>query len=399
MGGELFIRKGREASLLRRHPWVFSGSVDHVSGDPQPGDTVDIRDSEGTWLARGAYSPLSQIRARVWTWREAEPVDRDFFRRRLADCLAYRRRLSMDDCSNAWRLVHGEADGLPGCVVDKYGPYFVCQFSTVGAERWKQDMAACLMELEGTRGVYERSDGDSRQREGLEPSCGVLAGEEIPERFEVQEHGLRLWADLKRGHKTGYYLDQRDNRALLWDCGGLEVLNCFSYSGGFGIRAALGGAAHVVQLDASADALELAKANASLNSLPDSMFDYVRDDVFHWLRQCRDSRRSFDVIVLDPPKFADTQRQLEKACRGYKDINLLAAKLLRPGGRLLTFSCSGAMTPELFAKVVGEAFQDAGRLARVMGVLSQAPDHPLAVNFPEGHYLTGLDLAIREDSF
>lgn len=397
MNKDVILHPGRERSLLRRHPWVFSGAVARVTGQPAAGDTVAIRAADGRWLAWGAYSPASQIRARAWTFNADEVVDADFFSRRLEACRCYRRQLGVAATSNAWRLVHGEADGLPGCVVDRYGDFYVCQFSSVGAERWKAVIVELLSAESGVRGVYERSDCDSRQREGLQPLCGVLAGEEPPPLFEVRENGLRLWADLREGHKTGYYLDQRDNRTeRRCYADAAEVLNCFCYSGAFGIRAALAGAKRVIQVDAAESALALARRNAELNGLAEERFRYVRADVFEFLRRCRDSRESFDVIILDPPKFAVTQAQLAKACRGYKDINLLAAKLLRPGGTLLTFSCSGAMTPELFAKIVGDAVRDAGRDGRIVRVLGQAPDHPLSLDFPEGHYLTGLELVLNQ---
>ena len=395
MNNDVILQPGRERSLQRHHPWVFSGAIARVSGQAAAGDTVDIHAADGQWLARGAYSPASQIRVRAWTFSAEEAIDADFFSRRLAACRRYRQQLGVAVASNCWRLVHGEADGLPGCVVDRYGDYYVCQFSSVGAERWKGVIAELLSAEPGVRGVYERSDCDSRLREGLPLVCGVLAGEEPPALLELRENGLRLWADLREGHKTGYYLDQRDNRAeRCCYAGAAEVLNCFCYSGGFGIRAALAGAARVTQIDAAESALALARQNAELNGLADERFRYVRGDVFQFLRRCRDARESFEVIILDPPKFADTQAQLAKACRGYKDINLLAAKLLRPGGTLLTFSCSGAMTPELFVKVVGDAARDAGRDGRIVRVLGQAPDHPLSLDFPEGHYLTGLELVL-----
>lgn len=393
--GKVIVKAGRERSLLRRHPWVFSGAVAAVEGDPEPGATVEVTDASGHWLARAAWSPSSAIACRVWTFDQEEGVDRMFFHRRLEAAWAYRRSLGLETVTNAYRLVHGEADGLPGLVVDVYGPTMVMQCATVATERWKRVLAELLMQFPGVTGVYERSDVDSRSREGLSPSVGLLAGEEPPERFELEEYGLRLLVDVRQGHKTGYYLDQRESRRTLGGAlDGKSVLNCFCYTGGFGLRAALEGAAEVIQLDAAAPALELARQNAALNGLREEVFSYVRGDVFQVLRQYRDARRSFDIIVLDPPKFADTQAQLAKASRGYKDINLLGCKLLRPGGRLFTYSCSAAMTPELFRKVVGDAARDAQRQARVVRTLEQAPDHPRSLDFPEGDYLTGLELRL-----
>lgn len=396
MSSRIVLKAKRERSLLRRHPWVYSGAVERIEGTPEAGETVGIYDAQGQWLASGGYSPNSAITCRVWTFTEGEGVDRLFFHRRLEAAWGYRQTLGLECVTNSYRLIHGEADGLPGLVVDVYGPYAVVQCSTVATERWKKVIASELMCLPGIRGVYERSDMDSRHREGLEPSSGVLAGEEPPSLFEIQEDGMKIAADLRGGHKTGYYLDQRENRRLAGvEVSGRSVLNCFCYSGGFGLRAALRGASSVMQVDAVEPALALARENARLNGLQDSNFTYIKADVFQLLRTFRDSRKGFDVIVLDPPKFAETQSQLEKACRGYKDINLLGMKLLNPGGTLLTFSCSAAMTPELFRKVVGDASRDAHRTVRVVRVLEQAPDHPRSLDFPEGDYLTGLELRVE----
>ena len=389
---QLVLNPNREGSLLRKHPWIYSGAVAKVVGEPQPGETVEIVSAKGEWLARGFYSPASQIRARVWTFERDEAVNETFFARRIQQAKSYRDKLRIQ--SNSYRLVHGEADGLPGCVVDVYGKFCVCQFLTTGIARFANVIASQLMALPGIEGVYERSDAEARTREGLELHCGPLAGKEPPERFIVEENGLRLIADLRNGHKTGFYLDQRDARSSMPFAKGADVLNCFCYTGGFGLRAAMEGANSVTQVDISAPALEIARENAALNSLGQDRFTYIKADVFVQLRKFRDQGRSFDVVILDPPKFADTQRQLQHAARGYKDINLLGAKLTRPGGTLLTFSCSGAMTPDLFAKVVGDACRDAGRKALVRRILQQAPDHPTALDFPEGRYLTGLELCL-----
>ena len=392
MPKEIILDKGREKSLLRRHPWIFDGAVAAVMGSPLPGETVEVCSVEGNWLARAAYSPASKIRARVWTFDKDEPVDQAFFDRRLDAAAAYRAKLGLAATTNAWRLVHGEADGLPGCVIDRYGDYLVCQFLCAGAEAAREMIVASLRRDPSIRGIYERSDTDARGRDGLPPRCGLIWGEEPPEQFRICENGVSYLADIRNGHKTGFYLDQRDNRAAMPFCKGAEVLNCFCYTGGFGLRAAREGARTVTQVDLSAPALELAQANARLNGFDEGLFTYTKADVFEQLRRFRDMGRQFDVVILDPPKFADTPRQLEKAARGYKDINLLGAKLTRPGGVLITFSCSGAMTPELFAKIAGDAARDAGRSARVIRTLGQAPDHPVPLDFPEGRYLTGLQL-------
>ncbi|MFA6930209.1 MAG: class I SAM-dependent methyltransferase [Lentisphaeria bacterium] len=394
---QMILHKGREKSLLRRHPWIFSGAIKEVMGEPNPGETVEVLACDGSWLARAAFSPASQIRARVWTFAQDEGVDADFFVHRLQQSLEYREKIGVAQQSNAYRLVHGEADGLPACVVDRYNDFLCCQFLSAGAEFWKKEMIAALAGIAGLRGIYERSDNDSRTRDGLPLSTGTLWGEDPPEKLLIQENGLHLQVHLQQGHKTGYYLDQRDSKmALTKDlCKEAKVLDCCCYSGGFGIRALKAGADSVCFVDAADKSLQWTADNAALNEVPAEKMELLKGDVFQLLRTFRDSRRSFDVIILDPPKFADTQIRLEKAARGYKDINLLAAKLLRPGGMLFTFSCSAAMTPEFFRKVIGDAARDAGRDALLVRSFAQAPDHPQALNFPEGHYLTGLQLQLR----
>ena len=392
MPKEIILAKGREKSLLRRHPWIFDGAVTAVMGSPMPGDVVEVYSVEGNWLARASYSPVSKLRARVWSFDQNETIDQGFFDRRIDAAREYRAKLGLDAQTNAWRLVHDEADGLPGCVIDRYGDYLVCQFLCAGAEAAREMILASLKRDSSLRGIYERSDTDARERDGLASRCGLIWGEEPPEQFTIHENGISFLADLRNGHKTGFYLDQRDNRASMPFCRDAEVLNCFCYTGGFGLRAAREGAKGVTQVDLSAPALELAQANARLNGFDEGIFTYVKADVFEQLRKYRDMGRQFDVVILDPPKFADTPKQLEKAARGYKDINLLGAKLTRPGGILMTFSCSGAMSPELFAKIAGDAARDAGRAARIIKTLAQAPDHPVPLDFPEGSYLTGLQL-------
>lgn len=388
----IILHKGKEKSLLRGHPWIFDGAIAEVAGNPASGETVDVLAEDGQWLARAAYSPASKIRARVWTFNQEEQIDQAFFDRRIRLALAYREKLAISSFTNTYRLIHGEADGIPGCVVDRYGPFLVCQFLCAGTETNKSLILNSLFLIPGVSGIYERSDTDARTRDGLAPRCGLICGQEPPDLFEVHENGIVYLADIKNGQKTGFYIDQRDNRASMPFCADAEVLNCFCYTGGFGLRAAMEGASHVTQLDISAPALEHARMNAAANNLPEECFTYEKADVFEHLRKYRDMRRQFDVVVLDPPKFADTPKQLEKAARGYKDINLLGIKLCRPGGTLLTFSCSGAMTPELFSKIVGDAARDAGRNAVIVKALAQAPDHPVTLNFPEGRYLTGLQL-------
>ncbi|MCS6992440.1 MAG: class I SAM-dependent methyltransferase [Anaerolineales bacterium] len=398
----LFLKPEREKSLLRRHPWVFSGAVERVSGDPRPGETVDVCNARGQWLARAAYSPVSQIRARVWTFDPDEAVDADFFRRRIHAALQRRAVLGFSPVpqtgerpahvtTDAFRLVHAESDGLPGLVVDRYGDVLVLQSLTAGSDFWRETLADLLMEATGAVALYERSDADVRALEGLAPRVGILRGVWHSPRLSIYEHGLNVWVDVERGHKTGFYLDQRTNRKRVGEMAqGRDVLNCFCYTGGFTLHAAAGGANSVLSVDTSAEALALARENARQNALPSDRLDWLEADVFTALRKFRDQNRSWDLIILDPPKFAPTAAQAEKAARGYKDINRLAFKLLRPGGILVTFSCSGGIDAALFQKIVASAALDAGVDAQIVEHLSQAPDHPVALHFPEGAYLKGL---------
>ncbi len=387
----LFLKPGREKSLLRRHPWVFSGAVQRVEGQLGMGDIVRICDSRGRDLALGAYSPHSQIRARVWTWNPQESITPEFFRARLEDALALRAALAPRLESDALRLVHGESDALPGLVVDRYADTLVVQVLSTGSERWRDTLVSLLREMTGASRLYERSDVEVRRLEGLPERRGLLYGEPLTAPVEIRENGLRFRVDIDSGHKTGFYLDQRANRALLRSlAGGKEVLDCFAYTGGFTVSALAGGAASVLAVDTSAPALERLQEHVRLNALPEERLTTWREDVFHALRKLRDQGRSFDLIVLDPPKFAPTAAQARKAARGYKDINLLGLKLLRPGGCLMTFSCSGGVDAPLFQKIVAGAALDAGLHVQILAYLHQDADHPVALNFPEGAYLKGL---------
>ena len=389
----VFLKKGRDHSVRNRHPWIFSGAIDRLEGEAAPGDIVLVRDAAGEALGFGAYSPASQIRIRMLTFDpKAELGDDLFLADALSRALRARERLLKTGAVNALRVVNAEADLLPGVTVDRYGDWYVGQFTTAGADRRKELIATILLNLWPAKGFFERSDADSRQHEGLPASSGVLAGVEPPETIEIAENGCRYLVDVRAGHKTGFYLDQRDNRAAVAAyAAGRDVLNVFSYTGSFGVAALAAGAKSVTNVDISAPALELAKRNFALNGLPD-VAEFIEGNAFEVLRKFRDSRRSFDLVVLDPPKFADNKNRVMGALRGYKDLNLLAMKLLAPGGYLATFSCSGLVTPELFRKVVGEAAVDAKRDFQIVRSLRQATDHPESVFFPEGLYLKGLIL-------
>jgi len=400
----VILHAGREKAVLNRHPWIFSGAVAEVYGDPAPGDLVRVVDSGGAFLATGYWNPHSQIKVRLLTWDAGERVDAAFWRERLrraVDARVEDNLVYAGGTPQAYRLANAENDYLPGLIVDRYGDWLVVQALTLGIDARKAEIAALLMDMLRPRGIYERSDVDVREKEGLGLAAGLLAGEEPPDLIEIDEHGRRFLVDVRRGHKTGFYLDQRANRLLLGnllrldpDAQQRDVLNAFGYTGGFSVYALDGLARRVVTVDISAEAIALARRNAALNGFPAADGDFVVADVFQYLRACRDSRQMFDLIVLDPPKFAPTARQVESAARGYKDINLLAFKLLRPGGLLLTFSCSGGVSADLFRKIVFGALLDAGRDAQVLATLGAGPDHPVALTFPEGEYLKGLLLRV-----
>ncbi|MGZ5235326.1 MAG: class I SAM-dependent rRNA methyltransferase [Caldimonas sp.] len=394
----IWIRPGKERSLLRRHPWVFEGSV--AGGKADPGETVRLEGSDGRFLAWAAFSAASLIRVRVWSFEEAERIDAAFFVRRVAAAVAVRARMPI--ASDAMRLVHGEADGLPGLVVDRYGDTLSAQFLSAGAERWKAVIADALLAATGLARLYERSDTSARQREGLAPASGWLRGGadgQAPTAVTIREHEWRLELDVASGHKTGFYLDQRDNRKLFAELvrhyGFERVLNCYCYTGGFSVAALAGGAAHVTGVDSSAPALERAVANVALNGFDAARHEVLDADVNQTLRAMLEAGRSFDAIVLDPPKLAPTASHAERAARAYKDINRLAFMLLRPGGALFTFSCSGGISADLFHKIVAGAGLDAGVDGLIYARLGAAPDHPTTVTFPEGEYLKGLVILKR----
>ena len=393
----IYLNQGREKSLRRHHPWIFSKAVDEskISEAISAGDLVKVVSDTGEFLCYGIYSPKSQIRIRALSFNEDTVPDADFFKERIKVACALRKSVIARG-NDGVRLVASEGDFLPGLVVDRYNDFIVISISSLAMEVFRDTIIETFRELYPKSSGYERSDLKSRVKEGLEEQKGLLWGREPDEVIYVKEGGsVLLPVNIANGHKTGYYLDQPENRrAFPIDLHGKSVLNCFCYTGGFGLRAASLGAASVTQVDSSENALEMARKNVEANQLDESVFTYEKADVFQYLRTCRDSRKSFDLIVLDPPKLIETQAQLEKGCRGYKDLNLLALKLLNPGGALLTFSCSGAMTPELFQKVVGDAARDAGKSPRVSRILQQAPDHPLSLDIPEADYLTGLELLI-----
>jgi len=395
---DVVIKKGREKPLLRRHPWIFSGSIASVSGEPSPGETVRVLDFAGNFLAWGAFSPTSQIRVRVWEWEENVLIDDAFFNDRLVSIVRSRkvmRDLFNDHMNSAFRLVNGESDGIPGLIVDVYGNIIVIQILSAGVEYWKDSIVRALVNATHFPNVIERSDVDVRKLEGLPLRSGILKGKLGNSEVLIHENNLQFWVDMLKGHKTGFYLDQKENRRIIQSISeNKTVLDCFSFTGGFTCAAAAGGASKVCAVEASEESIVQAERNVNQNNLDKSRISFIRGDVFSQLRKFRDQDKSFDLIILDPPKFAQSSAQLERAARGYKDINLLAIKLLKPGGYLATFSCSGSVSEDLFQKIIAGAAEDAKVTPQILKRMHQNFDHPVSLNFPEAAYLKGLLLRI-----
>jgi len=386
------LKPGRERSVLKKHPWLYSGAINRISADATDGGVVDVLAATGGWLARGYLNRSSQIAIRLLTWDQNESIDSGFWLRRLKRAIDTRTQIPRRGCTNALRLVHAESDSLPGLIVDRYADWLVVQFLTMGIDRQRDEITRHLLDLCAPLGIFERSDVPVRAREGLDDSTGLLAGQEPPDLVQVSEHGLQFLVDVRRGQKTGFYLDQRDNRDVVSRyCPNGQVLNAFCYSGGFAVHALSGSASNVTNVDTSYPSLELLEQNLRLNGLdPDHQAEQIQGDAFEVLRDFRDAGRQFDVVILDPPKFAFSKSQIQAAARGYKDINLLALRLLRPGGILATFSCSGAISTLLFQSILHGASVDARREVQILERLSQPADHPVHLSFPEGAYLKGL---------
>jgi len=388
----LILQPGKERSVLRHHPWLFAGAIAHLNGRANSGDTVEIVTEDGRPLGRAAFSPKSQIRARLWTFDPEEIIDDAFFKRRVGQAVERRRALPELAVQQGLRLIHAESDGLPGVIADQYGDTVVLQLTSAGAEKWRKAIVGALHKATGCARIFERSDSDVRRLEGLEPVTGWLLGEAPQTPLTIDEHGVRLGIDIEGGHKTGFYLDQRENRLLLRTlASGKSVLNCFCYTGGFSLQALAGDAAEVLSIDSSGPALAQAEANLARNpQLPAARAQWLEADVFQALRGFRKEGRQFDMVVLDPPKFAPSAAHAERAARAYKDINMFGFRVLKPGGLLMTYSCSGGVGLDLFQKIVADAALDAGREARIVRRLAGSADHPVALSFPEGEYLKGL---------
>ncbi|WP_420642471.1 class I SAM-dependent rRNA methyltransferase [Candidatus Leptofilum sp.] len=390
--GQLTLKRGREKSVLNRHPWLFSGAIGRVEGKPQSGDLVQVLDSNGRFLATGTFNPHSQIRVRLLSWDVDEQIDAAFWNGRLQQAHKHRQQLQLEPATTAYRLVNAEADGLPGLIVDKYGEFLVMQSLTAGIEAQKKTILTAINQIWQPKGIVERSDADVRAKEGLPTIRRVASGEPPPDTLVIQENGILFGVNLLGGHKSGFYLDQRENRTAVCQpqhVANKNVLNVFAYTGGFGLYAIANGAQQVTHVDSSYNALELAEQNVERNGWKRPQDEYLAGDAFDILRHYRDNNQRFDLIVLDPPKFAHSQRDVPYACRGYKDLNWLALQLLTPGGLLATFSCSGLISAELFQKVLFGAAVDANRQVQIIQTLSQGPDHPVLLTFPESAYLKG----------
>lgn len=401
---DIVLKKGKEKSLLRRHPWVYDTAVAKVAskGDKiAPGEIVRVLSHEGVELGFGGWSPASTLRVRMFTYAKEAAPQPGFLTERIEKAVAARAQLL--GRTNARRLVFAEADGIPGLVADMYGDWVVTQFQSAAAQANRDEIVAALMKCTGAKGVFDRSDAATRKREGLDEHVGVLAGQEPPAVIEVVEDGVKYGVDVRVGHKTGFYVDQRESRLAAQNIArlfrketgrGLRALNCFCYTGGFSLALAAGGAAEVVSVDSSAEALVRARANAELNGFDEQTCKWLQADVFEFLRRAREEGDSYDLVILDPPKFASSHYHVERAARAYKDINLNGLKLLRAGGQLLTFSCSGAIDTDLFQKIIAGAVIDAHRNAWALTRFGAGADHPLLMTFPEGEYLKGLHLKL-----
>lgn len=392
------LKKGRERALLRGHPWVFAGSIEGIgqsSSEIIPGETCKVLDARGNFLAWGAYNPNSKIRIRIWTGNKEIEVGPDYLRARLEQAIQLRRRNLRIATIDSYRLAHAESDGLPGLIIDRYDDIIVVQFLSASAEFWREVYLDILKGFFPQERIYERSDVDVRGLEGLSPRRGLVHGNDDFEYIQIQENQLKYWVDIRQGQKTGFFLDQRDNRVLVREIADEKsVLDCFAYTGGFTIPALVGGARNLLAIEISSDAISLGKKNIELNNLFPGDVEWLQEDVFQSLRRLRDQNRKFDLVILDPPKFAPTSAHAQRAARGYKDINLLGMKLLNPGGYLVTFSCSGGVSEELFQKIVAGAARDAGVDARILKRLGPGVDHPVSLNFPEGAYLKGFLLQV-----
>lgn len=391
MTPKIILKKGREKSLLRRHPWIFSGAVERVEGAPCAGETVRVVSDRGDFLAWAAFSPASQITGRVWSFEEAETIDGAFFKRRIAEALDLRKKLGLMDAQGGCRLVFSEADRLPGVIVDRFGEFLILQLLSAGSEYNREYIVDALWEICSPAGIHERSDVSIRRKEQLPGRSGVVRGAELPDELIIHEEDLSFAVDGRKGQKTGFYFDLRSARKVLRQFSeNAEILNCFSYTGAFAVAALRSGARHLLNMDSSGPALKQLERNMELNGFDPSRYENCCGDVFTLLRELVREKRQFDVVILDPPKLIDSQRALTSGARAYQDLARHGFKLLKKGGVLFNFSCSGLMTADLFQKITASAALEAGAEARIIAHLEQAPDHPTLLSVPETFYLKGL---------
>jgi 23S rRNA (cytosine1962-C5)-methyltransferase len=389
--GLVKLKKGKESIIKFRHPWIFSGAIDKVENVEENGQLVLVSSSNNQPLAIGSYSFYSQIAVRIWSFDISSKVDKSLLLKRFNSALELRKNIINRSETNAFRVINSESDHIPGLIIDFYAGYYVIQFLSAGVEYFRKEIIEIISNQSDCIGIYERSDSDVRIKENLPLQTKLLFGDSIPEKVLIKENGICFGVDIQKGHKTGFYLDQRDNRLILKNfCKNKNILNCFCYTGGFSAYALTNGANYVVNIDSSAKALELANENHRLNFISDDMYENIEADVFKTLRTFREENRKFDIVILDPPKFADSAANIQKAARAYKYINLLSLQLLNHGGFLFTFSCSGHISRDLFNKIVNDAALDAGREIKFLSYLNQSKDHPILSSFPESYYLKGL---------
>ncbi|RZK78690.1 MAG: class I SAM-dependent rRNA methyltransferase [Pedobacter sp.] len=391
---DIILKKGKEKAAILRHPWIFSGALDKIKGSPANGEIVAVWSASQEFLAYGYFNDQSRVALRLMEWDQNVTIDEAWYTQRLEKAIASRADI-LNENTNTCRLVFSEADLLPGLIVDKYADFLSLQILSAGMENAKDTIINILRTLLNPKGIFDKSDAGARKHENLEPADGLLWGDQPPEFLEVKENGVIYHINIADGQKSGFYCDQRDNREILAAyTKGKTVLDCFCYSGGFTLNSLKAGASHVTSVDSSALAIETLKHNLELNGFSEAMQSSVQSDVNKQLRVFKDENKKFDVVVLDPPKYAPSRSALDRAARAYKDLNRLGMMILEPGGILATYSCSGAVDMETFKQIIAWAALDAGREVQILKQFHQPEDHPIRMSFPEGEYLKGLLLRV-----
>ena len=391
---DVILKKGKEKAAMLHHPWIFSGAIDKIKGKPLNGEIVKVCSASAEFLAYAYYNDQSRVALRLMEWDESKTIDKEWYQEKLRNAIASRKHL-LDADTNTCRLVFSEADFLPGLIVDQYADFLSLQILSAGMENVKEEIIALLKEELNPRGIFDKSDAGARKHENLEATQGLLWGETPPEFIEVRENGIAYHINIADGQKSGFYCDQRDNRALLAAYSkDKNVLDCFCYSGGFTLNSLKHGAAHVTSVDSSALAIETLAHNLELNGFNAAQQLSIQSDVNKQLRVFKEEGKKFDIVVLDPPKYAPSRSALDRAARAYKDLNRLGMLLLEKGGILATYSCSGAVDMETFKQIIAWAALDAGKEVQIIKQFHQPEDHPVRVSFPEGEYLKGLLLRV-----